>query len=140
MAEAAHPQPAQPHIKFDASGKPYIEAHRCRACGAVVAEPRLACPACAARDGFEAAPAAATGKLIAYSIVKRSYPGIPVPFVSAVVELDDGLTLKANLVGAGFEPESIAGNLPVRVRFNDALGRTDKDGRTYVGYEFEPRG
>jgi uncharacterized OB-fold protein len=133
------PRPAQPHIKYDESGKPFIEAHRCRACGAMTAEPRLACPACASRDGFEAVRAQETGRLMAYSIVKRSYPGIPTPFVSAVVELDDGLTLKANLVGAGFEPGDIAPNLKVRLQFNDALGRTDKEGRAYVGYQFESR-
>lgn len=132
------PRAAQPHIKFGADGKPFVEAHRCRACSAVVAEPRPACPACTARDGFDAAPARETGRLIAYSIVKRSYPGIPTPFVSAIVELDDGLTLKANIVGAGFEPEGITPNMKVRLVFNDALGRTDKEGRAYVGYQFEP--
>lgn len=129
---------AQPHVKFDAGGKPFVEAQRCRVCGAMVAEARLACPACAARDGFEAVRAKETGRLAAFSIVKRSYPGIPVPFVSAVVELDDGLTLKANLVGAGFEPDDIKPNMKVRLHFNDALGRKDKEGRAYVGYQFEP--
>ncbi|MGD9979066.1 MAG: Zn-ribbon domain-containing OB-fold protein [Hyphomonadaceae bacterium] len=105
----------------------------------MTAEPRLACPACAGRDGFEAVRAKETGRLVAYSIVKRSYPGIPTPFVSAVVELDDGLTLKANLVGAGFEPDAIPPHLKVRLRFNNALGRTDKEGRAYVGYQFEPQ-
>jgi uncharacterized OB-fold protein len=133
------PRPAQAHIKFDPNGKPFIEAQRCRACGAMVGEPRLACPACAARDGFEAAPAKETGKLIAYSIVKRSYPGVETPFVSAIVQLDGGLTLKANLVGAGFEPEALTPNLKVRLHFNDALGRKDEDGRAYVGYQFEPQ-
>jgi uncharacterized OB-fold protein len=139
MTQPDSPVAAQPHIKFDAGGKPFIEAHRCRACGAMVAEVRLACPACSARDGFEAVHAKETGKLVAYSIVKRSYPGIPTPFVSAIVELDDGLTLKANLVGAGFEPEDITPNMKIRLQFNDALGRTDKEGRAYVGYQFEPQ-
>jgi uncharacterized OB-fold protein len=133
------PIAAKPHIKFDPDGKPFIEAHRCRACGAVVAEARLACPACASRDGFDAFRAKQTGKLTAYSIVKRSYPGIPTPFISAIAELDDGLTLKANLVGVGFEPADIAPNLKVRLTFNDALGRADKEGRAYVGYQFEPQ-
>ncbi|HVY86791.1 MAG TPA: OB-fold domain-containing protein [Caulobacterales bacterium] len=132
------PQAAKSHIKFDADGKPYIEAQRCRACGAMLAEPHLACPACASRKGFDAIRAKETGRLIAYSIVKRSYPGIQTPFVSAMVELDDGLALKANLVGAGFEPEGFAPNMKVRLRFNDALGRKDKEGRAYVGYEFQP--
>lgn len=138
MTQSEGPIGAHAHIKFDGAGRPYIEAHRCRACGAMVAEVRLACPACSARDGFEAVHAKETGTLRAYSIVKRSYPGIPTPFVSAVVDLDDGLTLKANLVGAGFEPEAIEPKMKVRLQFNDALGRKDKEGRGYVGYQFEP--
>lgn len=138
MTQANGPIGAQAHIKFDANGKPFIEAHRCRACSAIIADRRLACPACAARGGFEIVRAKDTGTLRAYSIVKRSYPGIPTPFVSAVVDIDDGPTLKANLVGAGFEPEGIAPNLKVRLQFNDALGRKDDGGRSYVGYQFEP--
>lgn len=139
MTQSDSPVGAQPHIKFLADGRPFVEAQRCRACGAMVAEARLACPACSARDSFEAVRAAETGTLRAYSIVKRSFPGIPTPFVSAVVELDDGLTLKASLVNAGFEPEALDSNMKVRLQFNDALGRKDKEGRSYVGYQFEPR-
>jgi uncharacterized OB-fold protein len=133
------PIAARPHIKFDPDGSPFIEAHRCRACGAVTAEARLACPACASRDGFDAFRVKQTGKLIAYSIVKRSYPGIATPFVSAIAAFDGGLALKANLVGVGFEPEAMAPNIEVRLTFNDALGRTDAEGRSYVGYQFEPQ-
>jgi uncharacterized protein len=138
VTQADGPIGAQAHIKFAPDGKPFVEAHRCRACNAITAEPRLACPACAARDGFDVVRAKDTGTLRAYSIVKRSYPGIPTPFVSAVVDLDDGPTLKANLVGAGFEPEDIVPQMRVRIQFNDALGRKDKEGRAYVGYQFEP--
>jgi uncharacterized protein len=134
---AAGPVAAKSHIKFEGNGAPYIEGHRCRACAAVMAEPRLACPACMARDGFTAFRASETGRVVAFSIVKRSFPGIATPFISSIVELDDGLTFKANLVGVPFEPEAPLG-MKVRLRFNDALGRTDKEGRSYVGYQFEP--
>lgn len=138
MTHTDGPIGAQAHIKFDPDGTPFIEAHRCRACKVTVAEPRLACPACTARDGFEVVRAKDTGTLRAYSIVKRSYPGIQTPFVSAIVDIDDGPTLKANLVGAGFEPDAISPHMKVRLQFNDALGRKDKEGRAYVGYQFEP--
>jgi uncharacterized OB-fold protein len=138
MTQTEGPIGAQAHIKFDAAGRPYIEAHRCRACRAIIAEPRLACPACAARDGFDAVSAKQTGTLRAFSIVKRSYPGVATPFVSAIVDLDDGPTLKANLNEAGFDPDAIAPNMRVALRFNDALGRKDKEGRSYVAYQFEP--
>ena len=138
MTQTNGPLGAQAHIKFDPDGKPFVEAYRCLACKATTADPRLACPACGAREKMESVRTGATGTLRAFSIVKRSYPGIPTPFVSAVVDMDDGPTLKANLVGAGFEPEAILPRMKVRLQFNDALGRKDKEGRSYVGYQFEP--
>ena len=39
-----------------------------------------------------------TGKLYSYSIVHRSFPGIEVPYVSAIVDLDDGTAIKGNLI------------------------------------------
>jgi uncharacterized OB-fold protein len=117
-----------------------VEGLRCRACAAVLAEARLACPACAARDGFDAFRAADTGTLHAFSIVRRSFPGVEVPFISAIVDLDDGLTLKGNLVGVEPEPEAVAPGTKVRLVFGDALGRRDKEDNAYVAYFFEPAG
>ena len=131
-------KPALPFIKRDPDGYGYVEGRRCRDCGAVMLEARLACPACGGRAGFDLFRGAETGRLHAYSVVHRSFPGIPVPFVSAVVDLDDGLTLKGNLIGAGFDPGAFAPGTRVRLAFGDALGRTDKDGAAYIAYFFEP--
>lgn len=129
--------PALPFIKEDARG-PFIEGQRCRSCGAVLTGTRLACPACSSRDGFTPFRAAVRGRLHAYSIVRRSYPGVPVPFISAIVDLEDGLTLKGNLVNADPLPEALPPNMPVKLVFGDALGRKDKAGASYLAYFFEP--
>lgn len=131
-------KPAQKFIKFEADGRPYIEGKRCKSCAAVMTSEPLACPACGAHEGYERFHAAETGTLHAYSIVARSYPGVATPFVSAIVDLDDGLTLKGNLIGAPPTPETITPGMKLRVTFDDALGRTDKDGASYVAYFFEP--
>jgi len=48
-----------------------------------------------------------------------------------VVDLDGGPTVKGTLRHtAGFEPEHVAPGQRVRVRFDDALGRKDKDGNS----------
>jgi uncharacterized OB-fold protein len=131
-------KPALPCIKTAADGAPYIEGLRCRTCSAVMPDQRLACPACGSRAGFDGFKAAETGVLHAYSIVRRSFPGVEVPFISAVVDLDDGLTLKGNLLGVAPEPEALTPNLRVKLVFGDALGRTDKEGSSYIAYFFEP--
>lgn len=129
---------AQPFIKRDAAGRPFIEAHRCRACGAAMVETLLACPACAARDSFDAFEASGEGVLHAFSIVRRSFPGVATPFISAVVDLSDGVTLKGDLIDVEPTPEAIRPGMPVRLVFGDALGRTDKDGASYLAFFFQP--
>ena len=139
MTEAiSQPKAAMPFIRFDIGGEPFIEGRRCRACGAVMVDERLACPACGSSEGFDIFRGARHGKLHAWSIVRRSYPGVRVPFVSAIVDLDDGLSLKGNLIGTTAEPEALPPDMPVRLVFGDAMGRKDKDGNSYIAYFFEP--
>jgi hypothetical protein len=78
------------------------------------------------------------GKLYAYSIVHRSFPGIEVPYVSAIVDLDGGGTVKGNLIGVDPDPKKIEFGMPVKVVYRDALGRKDKEGNAYISYFFEP--
>jgi uncharacterized OB-fold protein len=80
------------------------------------------------------------GTLYAFSIVHRSFPGVAVPYVSAVVDLDGGGSIKGNLVNVEPDPEMIAFGMPVEVIYRDALGRKDAEGRAYVSYFFQPRG
>mgnify|MGYP001414747853 FL=1 len=78
------------------------------------------------------------GKLYSYSIVHRSFPGIDVPYVSAIVDLDGGGTIKGNLINVEPKPESIPFDMPIEVVFDDALGRKDADGNSYISYFFQP--
>ena len=80
-----------------------------------------------------------TGKLYSYSIVHRSFPGIEVPYVSAIVDLDDGTAIKGNLINIEPDPDKIEFDMPVEVVFDDALGRKDSDGNSYLSYFFQPK-
>ena len=80
-----------------------------------------------------------SGKLYSYSIVHRSFPGIDVPYISAIVDLDDGTAIKGNLINIDPDPEKIEFGMPVEVVFDDALGRKDRDGNSYMAYFFQPR-
>ncbi|NIP15091.1 MAG: hypothetical protein GWM88_10410, partial [Pseudomonadales bacterium] len=76
--------------------------------------------------------------LYSYSIVHRSFPGIDVPYVSAVVDLDDGTAIKGNLINVEPDPDKIEFGMPVDVIFADALGRKDRDGNSYLSFFFQP--
>lgn len=72
-----------------------------------------------------------------YSIVHRSYPGIAVPFTSAIVSLADGLTLKGRLDGVEPSVEAIHFDMPVRIVFSPTEHH-DAQGNRYMAYHFQP--
>lgn len=112
---------------------------KCQSCGTMFLEPeRLACGRCGSRDGFDLHESGYEGTLHSYTIVHRSFPGTAVPFISAVVDIDDGPSLKGNLRGVSFDAEHIDGGMRVKVVFDDALGRRDADGNAYISHFFEP--
>ncbi len=133
------PLPVVDFLKIPESGEPYLEGHKCAACGAMYLGPRAACAKCSARDQIAATRLSNDGSLYVYSIVHRSFPGIDVPYISAIVDLDGGGTLKGNLIGVEPDPAKITMGMPVRVVYKDALGRKDRDGNSYLSYFFEPR-
>ena len=135
---SAQPLPVVPYLKIPEDGEPYLEGHKCGNCGATFLGERTVCSKCGARDQMSAVTLPNKGELYAYSIVHRSFPGIEVPYVSAVVDLEDGTAIKGNLIDVEPDPEKIPFGMPVEVVFDDALGRKDKDGNSYLSYFFQP--
>jgi uncharacterized OB-fold protein len=133
------PLPIVPFMKVPAEGGPYLEGALCTRCNAVFLGQRSACSKCGARDQLETKRLTNRGTLYTYSIVCRSFPGVAVPYVSAVVDLEGGGSIKGNLIGVEPDPDKIAFGMPVDVVYKDALGRKDGDGNSYISYFFQPR-
>ena len=134
-----NPLPAVPYIKIPEDGSPYLEGHKCGSCGATYLGERTTCSKCGARDQMSKVTLPTSGKLYSYSIVHRSFPGIEVPYISAIVDLDDGTAIKGNLINVDPDPANIEFDMPVDVVFDDALGRKDKEGNAYLSYFFQPK-
>ncbi len=132
------PLPVVEYLKLPEDGDPYLEGHRCRKCGAIFIGARSNCSKCGARGEMEAIRLSNRGKLYAYSIVHRSFPGIDVPYVSAIVDLEGGGTVKSNLIDTEPDPDKLHFDMPVEVVFGDALGRKDGDGNSYISFFFKP--
>ena len=136
---AAGPLPVVPFLKLPEGAPPYLEGHRCKACSAVYLGERSICSKCGERDQIAPEKLSNNGTLYVYSIVHRSFPGIEVPYISAIVDLEGGGTVKGNLINIEPDPEKIALGMPVEVVYKDALGRKDSDGNSYTSYFFQPR-
>ena len=130
--------PVVEYLKIPDEGEPYLEGHKCEDCASIFIGSRNVCPKCFSRDKMEKIQLGNKGKLYSYSIVFRSFPGIEVPYISAIVDLDEGGTIKGNLIDCEPDPEKIKFDMPVEVVFDDALGRKDSEGNSYISYFFKP--
>jgi hypothetical protein len=130
--------PIVPFLKIPEDGDPYLEGHKCGECNAVFLGERSICSNCSARDKIAPTKLSNQGELYVFSIVHRSFPGIEVPYVSAVVDLDGGGTVKGNLAGVEFDPAKIEMGMPVEVVYETAP-RKDAEGNEYLMYTFKPR-
>jgi len=134
----ANPPVLVPFLKVDGAGAPYLEGQKCGTCGTVYTTERVACSKCFARGGFEAVRLPTTGELYTFTIIYRSYPGIPVPFVSATVDLDGGAHVKGTLIDVEPDLDHVKMGMPVEVVFKQ-LEYKNKDGQPYISYFFRPR-
>jgi uncharacterized OB-fold protein len=136
---ATGPLPVVPFLKLPSDGEPYLEGCVCKRCDTTFLGARAVCSKCGARDQMETRRLSNEGTLYAYSIVHRSFPGVAVPYVSAIVDLDGGGTIKGNLISVDPDPNKIPFGMLVEVVYRDALGRKDSEGNNYLSYFFQPR-
>jgi uncharacterized protein len=125
------------YLKLPENSEPYLEGWRCESCSETFIEPRGACSNCLARDRMRSVKLANSGKVYNWTIVHRNFPGVKVPFISVIVDLDGGGTVKGNLIGIDPNPENLSFNMPVNVVYRQ-VDRTDAEGNTYISYFFVP--
>lgn len=113
---------------------PHLEAWACRACGARFFDRRNACAACSGTD-FDRVRVPTEGIVRTFTIVSMAAPGIPVPFVPAVVDCG-GTSVRGNVVNVEPDPEHVRTGMQVRL-VTFPIG-TDDAGVEAVGYGFEP--
>lgn len=113
---------------------PHLIAHQCRSCGARFFDRRNACASCGGQD-FETVEIPTTGEVRTFTIVSFAAPGIPVPFVAAVVDCG-GTSVRANLVNVEPDPEHVRTGMKVRLT-TFPIG-TDDEGTEAIGFGFEP--
>jgi uncharacterized OB-fold protein len=113
---------------------PHLTANECTNCGARYFDRRNACAGCFGTS-FSSVPVATTGEVQAFTIVAFAAPGIPVPFVAAVVDCD-GTSVRANLVNV--EPDDNHVKLGMKVKMTTFPIGTDAAGTEAIGFGFEP--
>ncbi len=115
---------------------PHLVANECTSCGARYFDRRNGCAKCGATD-MAPVDVANEGRVSAFTVVRRAMPGVPVPYVSTIVETDDGTSVRANLVGV--DPEAVDfSTLGTRVRLTTFPVGTDDEGTEAVAFGYTP--
>jgi uncharacterized protein len=115
---------------------PHLVANECASCGARYFDRRNACASCGSVE-FAKVAVATSGEVRAFTIVAFAAPGVPVPYVAAVVDCD-GTSVRANLINVEPDPEHVTLGMKVRLA-TQAIG-ADENGTEAIGFGFEPLG
>ncbi|MGO9496015.1 MAG: Zn-ribbon domain-containing OB-fold protein [Solirubrobacteraceae bacterium] len=92
---------------------------RCTDCGYYTHPPSPRCPRCLG-DDVAPAPVSGRGRVYTFTVNRRAWsPGLEVPYVIAIVELEEqsDLRLMTNIVGC--DPGEVEIDMPVRVEFRE---------------------
>ena len=98
---------------YAACARGSLHFQRCDGCGAWRHLPRHTCSACGSA-AWSWAPSSGRGRVFSWTITHQPpWPGIPTPYVVAVVETDEGVRLAAGLLDVA--PTALRLDLPVVV-------------------------
>jgi uncharacterized OB-fold protein len=114
------PRPTELSKPFwDAARRHELRIQQCTSCGRHVFYPRLSCPHCGAR-ALEWVPVSGNATVYSYTVARRAtHPAFAdrVPYVIAIVELDEGPRMTTNVVGCA--PDDVKIGMRVRATFED---------------------
>lgn len=108
--------------------KAYLVGYRCSVCEATYLEAnRVGCSKCTSTDDLKEIQLSDHGTLYVYSVVHQSAPGIPVPYISAIVDLPEGVSVRCNLVDVEPDPAKIEFGMPVEMLTRKVRERKEKN-------------
>jgi uncharacterized OB-fold protein len=137
QAQTKKARPIVPFLRLGGGGEnPHLVAKKCANCGAVYLGSRVACSKCTSTGPFNEVRLSDRGSVWVYSIVHQSAPGIPVPYVAAIVDLPEGVSVRCTLVDVEPKPEHIPFGMPVEMVTKKV--REDKDGNDVIAFFYRP--
>lgn len=116
--------------------RPHLQANQCTACGARFFDRRNACASCSGTE-FTKVDVPTEGEVRAFTIVTFAAPGVPVPFVAAVVDCG-GTSVRTNIINTPADPEHVT--LGMKVQLATYPVGTDSEGTEAIGFGYEPIG
>lgn len=130
-------RPLVPHLTLgETRDQDYLNGSRCTDCGAVYAGPRRFCSKCSGDGTFEPIRLSDEGELYVWSIIHQATPHVKTPYVAAIVDLPEGVSVNANIEGVEPDPENLKFGMRLKM-FTEQVSQ-DQDGNAYIAYKFKP--
>jgi uncharacterized OB-fold protein len=113
---------------------PHLTANECIKCGARYFDRRNACASCFATD-FKKVIIDNQGIVRSFTIVTFAAPGVPVPFVAAIIDCG-GTSVRGNLTNVDATPEKVT--LGMKVKLTTYSLGSDDNGLEAIGFAYAP--
>ncbi len=132
------PRPIVPYLRVSDEGasEAYLVGKKCPECGTIYLDSRIGCAKCSYVGDLPEVRLGKEGTLHTWTIVHMSRPGVPVPFVAAIVDMKVGVSVPGNIEGIEPDPSKLKFGMPLRLVTDKAF--TDADGRDVIRYAFRP--
>jgi len=107
----------------------------CKNCGTKFLGARTACGNCGSTGPFEETRFGGEGEIYSFAVVYQTVPGLEAPYVAAIVDLDDGVAVRANVYGLDFSkpgPDWFG----KRVKMFTEKVRVDREGNDIIAAKF----
>src|SRR5271170_8054131 len=132
-------RPILPFLKLEPT--PHLVGSKCGKCGAVYLDlKRTACSKCGATNQFTQIPLSNKGNVWVFSVIHQSFPGIKTPYVTAIVDLPEGVSVRSTLVD--LSPEELQKNpktaFDMPVELTTTVVAKDREGHDVIGFAYKP--
>ncbi len=78
--------------------------------------------------------------MYAFSVIHQSFPGIPVPYVAATIDLPEGVSVRATVTGLDANNPDPKDWLGKKVEMYTEKVYSDREGNDVIAYRFRPVG
>ena len=123
--------PIVPILRLPEGEQPYLAGSKCTECGTVFLGDRMACSRCLSTEPLEQIRLSDRGELHVFSIVHQS-----VPYIAAIVDLPEGVSVRCNIVGVEPDPKNLKFGMALQM-FTEKV-HTDRDGNDVIAFKFKP--
>ncbi len=132
-------RPILPILKLQP--EPHLEGSKCTSCGAIYLDlKRFACSKCGTTGPFPPVALSKKGKVWVFSVVHQSFPGVKTPYITAIVDLPEGVSVRTNLIN--LDADEVEKNpkkmFDMPVEMVTHVVSKDREGHEVVAFAFKP--